>query len=31
VMMFGLAFASVMTLFFVPAAYMMFFRRAHAA
>jgi len=31
VMMFGLAFASVMTLFFVPAAYMMFFRRAHTA
>ncbi len=31
VMMFGLAFASVLTLFFVPAAYMMFFRRKYAA
>lgn len=30
VMMFGLAFASVLTLFFVPAAYMLFFRRKYA-
>lgn len=29
VMMFGLAFASVLTLFFVPAAYMLMFRREH--
>lgn len=28
VMMFGLAFASALTLFFVPAAYMMFFRNS---
>lgn len=31
VMMFGLAFASALTLVFVPAAYMLFFRRSHAA
>ncbi len=30
VMMFGLAFASALTLFFVPAAYMLFFRRKYA-
>jgi multidrug efflux pump subunit AcrB len=30
VMMFGLAFASVLTLFFVPASYMLFFRRKYA-
>lgn len=30
VMMFGLAFASALTLVFVPAAYMMFFRRKYA-
>lgn len=31
VMMFGLAFASALTLIFVPAAYMLFFRRSAAA
>lgn len=31
VMMFGLAFASALTLIFVPAAYMLFFRRTAAA